>query len=128
MPSKALLRPGEALAAARWVPAAAGAVTGLVDVDQALVTRDAFAGGWDDTAQADWLTNIDVDIVRGRGRLAGVRAVEVTTPNGTCRAGYGRLGAGSRRWVSTRDAWTLLSPTVRPCPHRWSGGRGPLMG
>ncbi len=83
MPSKALLRPGEALAAARRVPAAAGAVTGSLDVEEALATRDGFASGWDDGPQASWLANIGVDVVRGSGRLAGVRTVEVTAADGT---------------------------------------------
>jgi pyruvate/2-oxoglutarate dehydrogenase complex dihydrolipoamide dehydrogenase (E3) component len=82
MPSKALLRPGEALAAARRVPAAAGAVTGAVDVEKALASRDAFASGWDDGAQADWLAGAGVDLVRGRGRLAGERTVHVDTADG----------------------------------------------
>ncbi|WP_100497654.1 dihydrolipoyl dehydrogenase family protein [Geodermatophilus chilensis] len=81
MPSKALLRPGEVLAAARRVPAARAGV-GQLDVDRALVTRDSFASGWDDAAQAGWLAGIDVDLVRGRGRLAGERTVVVDTPGG----------------------------------------------
>ncbi len=86
MPSKALLRPGEALAAARRVPAAATAITGTVDVEQTLATRDAFSSGWDDGPQADWLANIGVDVVRGLGRLTAERAVEVTAPDGTTTA------------------------------------------
>jgi len=82
MPSKALLRPGEVLAAVRRVPAAAGAVTGPVDVEKTLASRDAFSSGWDDAPQAAWLAGIGVDVVRGRGRLAGERRVEVSTPDG----------------------------------------------
>jgi pyruvate/2-oxoglutarate dehydrogenase complex dihydrolipoamide dehydrogenase (E3) component len=82
MPSKALLRPGEALAAARRVPAAAAAVTGAVDVAKALASRDAFASGWDDGPQADWLAGAGVDLVRGHGRLAGERTVGVDTADG----------------------------------------------
>ncbi len=78
---KALLRPGEVLAAARRVPAARGGV-GQLDVDRALATRDAFASGWDDAPQAGWLAGIDVDLVRGRGGLAGERTVVVDTPDG----------------------------------------------
>jgi pyruvate/2-oxoglutarate dehydrogenase complex dihydrolipoamide dehydrogenase (E3) component len=55
MPSKALLRPGEVLAAARRVPGAAPAVTGEVDVDATLGSRDAFASDWDDQGQVDWV-------------------------------------------------------------------------
>ncbi|HVE96130.1 MAG TPA: FAD-dependent oxidoreductase [Pseudonocardiaceae bacterium] len=75
MPSKALLRPGEVLAAARRVPAAQPAVTGDVDVEAALRSRDGFTSGWNDESQAQRLAGVDV--VRGRGWLAGERTVEV---------------------------------------------------
>lgn len=77
MPSKALLRPTEALAHARRVPAAAAAVTGSVDVAEALDTRDSFTSGWDDEGQVQWLDDVGVDLVRGHGRLAGDHLVEV---------------------------------------------------
>ncbi|MPY82028.1 MAG: pyridine nucleotide-disulfide oxidoreductase [Actinophytocola sp.] len=82
MPSKALLRPGEVLAAARRVPAAASAVTGTIDVDKALRSRDKFASEWNDDGQAEWLASVDVGLVRGHGRLAGDRTVEVDTDSG----------------------------------------------
>ncbi|WP_116040398.1 dihydrolipoyl dehydrogenase family protein [Amycolatopsis palatopharyngis] len=82
IPSKVLLRPGEALAAARRVPAAAAAVTGSVDVEAALHSRDEFSSNWNDESQAQWLAGVDVDVVRGHGRLAGARAVEVEAADG----------------------------------------------
>jgi pyruvate/2-oxoglutarate dehydrogenase complex dihydrolipoamide dehydrogenase (E3) component len=82
MPSKALLRPGEALATARRVPAVAEAVSGSVDVDAALRVRDQFSGNWDDEGQAQWLAGVDVDVVRGHGRLTGERTVEVESADG----------------------------------------------
>src|SRR4029079_5822401 len=45
MPSKALLRPAQALAEARRVPGAAQAVTGALDVDVVLARRDQLIGG-----------------------------------------------------------------------------------
>ena len=83
MPSKALLRPTEALAAARRVPAAASAVTGEVDVAATLRSRDAFTSGWDDQGQVSWLESAGLDLIRGRGRLAGERLVEVTAEDGS---------------------------------------------
>lgn len=77
MPSKGLLRPGEALTAARRVPGAAEAVTGELDVEAALERRNRLAANWDDAGQVDWLKSVDVDLIRGRGRLAGVRRVDV---------------------------------------------------
>lgn len=83
MPSKALLRPPEVLAAARRVPAAAGAVTGEVDVAATLRSRDAFASNWDDSSQVDWLDSVGVELVRGHGRLVGERTVDVAHDDGT---------------------------------------------
>ena len=92
MPSKALLRPTEALAAARRVPAAAPAVTGEADVEAVLSSRDAFTSGWDDAGQVAWLESAGVDLVRGHGRLAGERRVEVTDPDGTTTTLEARRG------------------------------------
>src|SRR5437764_7605530 len=52
MPSKALLRPPEALHAARLAPGAAEAVTGSIDVDRVFWHRDQVTSGLDDSGQA----------------------------------------------------------------------------
>jgi pyruvate/2-oxoglutarate dehydrogenase complex dihydrolipoamide dehydrogenase (E3) component len=83
MPSKALLRPGEVLAAARAVPGARTAVRGGVDVAATLRTRDAFTAGMDDSGQADWVRGIGATLVRGHGRLVGERTVEVAAADGS---------------------------------------------
>jgi pyruvate/2-oxoglutarate dehydrogenase complex dihydrolipoamide dehydrogenase (E3) component len=83
MPSKALLRPTEALAAARRVPAAASAITGEIDVEAVLHNRDVFTSSWDDAGQVSWLDASGIDLFRGRGRLVGERVVEVTAIDGT---------------------------------------------
>src|SRR5205823_6320528 len=57
IPSKTLIRPGDALAAARRVPGAAEAVTGPLDVAAAFAQRDYMAGGWSDTGQLAWLAD-----------------------------------------------------------------------
>jgi pyruvate/2-oxoglutarate dehydrogenase complex dihydrolipoamide dehydrogenase (E3) component len=72
IPSKTLLRPGEAAHGART---AAGSAE--VDVAAALAWRDAAVGDYDDTGQVQWLTDRGIDLVRGRGRLDGVGAVSV---------------------------------------------------
>src|SRR5512133_1390571 len=79
IPSKVLIRPGDVLAAARRVPGAASAVTGPVDVSAVLAWRDEQAGGWDDSSALPWLTERGITLVRGRGRLDGVRTVVVET-------------------------------------------------
>jgi pyruvate/2-oxoglutarate dehydrogenase complex dihydrolipoamide dehydrogenase (E3) component len=92
MPSKALLRPGEALAAARRVPGASPAVTGEVDVEATLRSRDSFTSHWDDEHQVAWVESTGTTLVRGHGRLAGEREVEVTGDDGSTRTLTARRG------------------------------------
>lgn len=91
VPSKALLRPGAARAAARSVDGARQAVTAGLDPAQVLARRDRFTGRGDDTGQAEWLNGAGIPLVRGHGRLAGERRVEVTGADGTVRALRARL-------------------------------------
>src|SRR6185369_4466423 len=75
MPSKALLRPAQALAESRRVPGAAQAVTGALDVDAVLARRDQLIGNLDDSGQVPWLESRGVTLIRGHGRLDGERRV-----------------------------------------------------
>ncbi len=77
MPSKALLRPAQALAEARRVPGAAQAITGELDVAAVLARRDQLTGGLDDAGQVPWLESRGVTLIRGHGRLHGERRVRV---------------------------------------------------
>jgi pyruvate/2-oxoglutarate dehydrogenase complex dihydrolipoamide dehydrogenase (E3) component len=72
IPSKTLLRPGEAVHAARDATA-----TAQVDVEAALAWRDFMVSNYSDAGQESWLKSKSIDLLRGRGRLAGVGAVEV---------------------------------------------------
>jgi len=72
IPSKTLLRPGEAVHAAREATA-----TAEVDVDAALAWRDFQVSNYSDAGQARWLADTGIDLLRGSGRLAGVGVVEV---------------------------------------------------
>ncbi len=82
MPSKALLRPGEALETLLRVPGAREAATGSIDVAAALARRDALTANWDDSGQVSWLDSVGVDLLRGHARLAGTRRVDVTDADG----------------------------------------------
>ncbi len=82
IPSKALLRPVEILAAARRLPGAAEAVHGSVDAAATLARRDSWTGGGDDSGQVRWLAGVPADLVRGHGRLTRARTVAVETPEG----------------------------------------------
>ena len=72
IPSKTLLRPGEAVHAARDA-----AATAEVDVDAALAWRDFMVSDHTDSGQERWLADNDIALLRGSGRLAGVGVVEV---------------------------------------------------
>jgi len=72
IPSKTLLRPGEAVQGARDA-----AATAEVDVEAALAWRDFMVSGYSDAGQERWLANRGIDLLRGNGRLAGPCAVEV---------------------------------------------------
>ena len=87
MPSKALLRGPEALAAARRVPGAAEAVTSNLDTRRLFWHRDQAIGSLDDSSQAEWLAGLDVELVRGTARVARPGAVDVDGRE----IGYGRL-------------------------------------
>jgi pyruvate/2-oxoglutarate dehydrogenase complex dihydrolipoamide dehydrogenase (E3) component len=82
IPSKTLIRPGDAIAAARRVPGAAEAVTGSIDVQAALAQRDYMTSNWDDSGQLPWLDENHISLVRGTARLVGPRTVEVTNTGG----------------------------------------------
>jgi len=82
MPSKALLRSASALRAARQLPGAREAVTGTLDVAAVLGRRDEFTSHWKDDGQVEWLESAGIDLVRGHGRVAGDRVVEVSHESG----------------------------------------------
>src|SRR4051812_31388382 len=72
IPSKTLLRPGEALQAAREAPGAAEAVGGRgLDPAGAFAWRDFMVSGYDDAGQAAWARSAGIEILRGAGRLDG---------------------------------------------------------
>jgi pyruvate/2-oxoglutarate dehydrogenase complex dihydrolipoamide dehydrogenase (E3) component len=77
MPSKALLRPAEALAEVRRLPGAAEAVTGELDVQAALRRRDEVIHDLDDSGQLPWLEERGIELFRGHGALDGERRVKV---------------------------------------------------
>jgi pyruvate/2-oxoglutarate dehydrogenase complex dihydrolipoamide dehydrogenase (E3) component len=77
MPSKALLRPAQALAEIRRVPGAAEAIGGGLDPGRVLTRRDEVIHNRDDTGQLPWLEERSVEVVRGAGRLDGERRVAV---------------------------------------------------
>ncbi|HEV2376917.1 MAG TPA: NAD(P)/FAD-dependent oxidoreductase [Streptosporangiaceae bacterium] len=72
IPSKTLLRPGEAVQGAREAGASA-----QVDVAAALAWRDFMVSDYSDAGQEHWLASRGIGLLRGTGRLAGTGVVEV---------------------------------------------------
>jgi dihydrolipoamide dehydrogenase len=72
IPSKTLLRPGEAVNGAREATASAE-----VDVEAAFAWRDFMVSDHSDAGQERWLADNGIALLRGNGRLAGPGAVEV---------------------------------------------------
>lgn len=72
VPSKTLLRPGEAVHGANEAAAKA-----QVDVEAALAWRDFMVSNYSDAGQQRWLADNGITLLRGRGRLAGTGVVEV---------------------------------------------------
>lgn len=77
MPSKALLRSGHAIRAARRLGGAREAVTGIVDASAVLTRRTDFTAQWHDDGQVAWLESAGVDLIRGSGRIVAPRQVRV---------------------------------------------------
>jgi pyruvate/2-oxoglutarate dehydrogenase complex dihydrolipoamide dehydrogenase (E3) component len=96
IPSKTLLRPGEAVTGAREA-----AATAEVNVEQALAWRDFMVSDYSDAGQERWLAANGIDLLRGSGRLAGPGAVEV---------------AGTRYTADHVVLATGASPIVPPVP------------
>jgi len=111
IPSKALLRPLHALRAARRLPGAREAASGALDTAAVLARRDAFthadgaaAHDHDDSGQQGWLQGAGIDLVRGHGRLAGERRVDVSQAD------------GSRVHLQARHAVALATGTTASVP------------
>jgi pyruvate/2-oxoglutarate dehydrogenase complex dihydrolipoamide dehydrogenase (E3) component len=101
MPSKALLRPAQALAEARRVPGAAEAAGGELDVTAVLHRRDEVIHNRDDAAQLPWLQERAITLIRGDGRLAREREVRV-----------GEQLLRARRAVVLASGSTAAMPTI----------------
>ncbi len=80
IPSKTLLRPGEAVHDAREATA-----TAQVDVPAALAWRDFMVSDHSDAGQERWLADKGIDLLRGSGKLAGTGVVEVGGGRHTAR-------------------------------------------
>jgi len=119
IPSKTLLRPGEAVHDAREA-----AATAEVDVGAALAWRDVNVAGYSDAGQQRWLAGKGIELLRGTGRLAGPGVVEVDGVRHT--AAHVVLATGSDPVIppvpglrELDDVWTNRGVTgMKAIPHR----------
>ena len=72
IPSKTLLRPGEAVQGARNAVSSAE-----IDVEAVFAWRDFMVSDYSDAGQERWLADHKIDLLRGSGRLAGHGVVEI---------------------------------------------------
>ena len=117
MPSKALLRPAEAVAEARRIPGAAEAVTGELDVAAVLARRDEIIHDEDDATMVPWLEDKGIVLVRARAHFTGPRTVQAGDRSLEARRAI-VVATGSRAAVppipGLREAapWTNIEATT----------------
>ena len=121
LPTKTLLRPTEALAAARLAPGASEAVTGAIDVERVWWWRDQVTDGRDDSWHAGWLEEQGAELVRGEARVARVGVVlvgerelpydDLVVATGSTPAAPPVDGLDDVRYWTNRDAvWATRVP------------------
>jgi pyruvate/2-oxoglutarate dehydrogenase complex dihydrolipoamide dehydrogenase (E3) component len=123
IPSKTLLRPGEAVAAAQDVPGAREAITGKVDAKAVLAWRDFMVSSYDDAGGEKWARDAGIDVLRGEGRVAGPHTVSVGDQ--TYTADHIVIATGSEAFIPPipglreLDVWTNREATgVQEIPGR----------
>jgi pyruvate/2-oxoglutarate dehydrogenase complex dihydrolipoamide dehydrogenase (E3) component len=119
IPSKTLLRPGEAVHGANDA-----AATARVDVAAALAWRDYMVSNYSDAGQERWLAEHGIDLLRGRGRLSGTGVVDVDGVRYTSR--HVVVATGSEPFMppvpglsDLEGIWTNREVTgMKAVPHR----------
>ncbi|HEX5300952.1 MAG TPA: NAD(P)/FAD-dependent oxidoreductase [Streptosporangiaceae bacterium] len=111
IPSKTLLRPGEAVHGALQA-----AATAQVDVAAALAYRDFMVSNHTDTGALPWLESKGIDLIRGTGRLAGPGVVEVVSDGG----GTARYTARDVVLANGSDPVVPPVPGLRELDGLWS--------
>jgi pyruvate/2-oxoglutarate dehydrogenase complex dihydrolipoamide dehydrogenase (E3) component len=119
IPSKTLLRPGEAVQEARETGS-----TARVDVEAALAWRDYMVSDYSDAGQLAWLASKKIELIRGTGRLAGPGVVEVggvqhTARNVVIATGSDAVVAPVPGLRELKDIWSSRDVTsMKAVPHR----------
>lgn len=127
IPSKALLWPMELAAAVSRMPGVE--LAGPIDAAAVTARRDEFVGHYRDEPQVSRVEKLPATFMRGQGRLAGGRIVQVAAPDGAVKTVEARhavvLATGSDPLIpdipGLRDAkpWTNREATsVKEVPRR----------
>lgn len=85
VPSKALLRPGDALWLAKHSPGVRETIKGPLVASAVLEHSDSMVNHYKDDSQVKWAEGAKLTVVRGHGKLAGPRKVRVENKDGTVR-------------------------------------------
>ncbi len=110
MPSKALLRPAEALAETSRVGGAAERLEGAdPDPRATLVRRDEVISHRDDSGQLPWLQDRGIELFRGKGAIEGERRVRVGQGVLTARKAV-VVATGSTAAVPAIDGLAEVAP------------------
>jgi glycine/D-amino acid oxidase-like deaminating enzyme len=117
IPSKTLLRPGEAVHGANEA-----AATARVDIDAALAWRDYMVSNYSDAGQQRWLAEHGIELIRGRGGWPGpawsTLTAFATRPNTwSWRQVLSRSSRPCRACAASRESGrTVKRPAWRPFP------------
>jgi dihydrolipoamide dehydrogenase len=134
MPSKALLRPADALAEAARVGGAREVAAARPDVEATLRRRDEVIRGLDDTVLRSWLEEKGVILLRGEARLDGERRVRVGEASLLARrAVIVAVGTGAAMppidGLAQADAWSNReATTAQAAPRRLAVLGGGVVG
>lgn len=121
MPSKALLRSGHAIRAARRLAGTRDAITGTIDASAVLARRTAFTDHWQDDGQVSWLDSAGIELIRGHGRIAGPGRVQVAGRTYSARAVA--VATGSIPFCLRSPGWRMPVRGARGKRHRPTASR-----
>lgn len=81
-------------------------MTGSIDADAVFGYRTSFTSGWDDSPRVRSVADAGIRVVRGYGRLARDKRVEVTAPDGSTAT------ITARHAVVVATASTAVEPAI----------------
>ena len=118
VPSKALLRPQEALNEAKHIEGASEAINGnAVNSESVFKRRDKFVENWDDTNFSRSLEQTGIKVTHGHGELAGQKRVRVKSSSSD-KSGQQQQ---QEYWLTARHAVILATGSRAAFPSEIAG-------